>query len=371
MQISFVIATRDRPEQLGLTLAALGELDGTALCAAGGAELVVVDNGSRHVPMLPERLGNGIEVQGVMLRENEGASGRNRGVSKAQGDWVVMLDDDSQPLDIGFLDELAAAADDVGAIAAEILLPDGSHEAGGLPEVFIGCGVAIRREVFVELGGYDPTFGYYVEEYDLAAKMLLAGWRVVHTRGFRVLHRKVAGGRDMNTILQRLVRNNGVVELRYAPGGARDGAIARMVERYEGIAKKEGACTGFERGVAELRTALRGGRGNLPREMDEALYDRFTGLAHAREVLRTRLGGLGARRVAIVAPGKNDWAVRQALDEIGVEVVERGHGEEALVIGTLSPGPILDALDLERAGAGGLPVVAAWEWRDGVGAKRD
>lgn len=365
MHISFVIATRDRPEQLGLTLAALGELDGAALGAAGGAEVVVVDNGSRTVPVLPERLGNGVEVRGVMLRENEAAAGRNRGVRDARGAWVVMLDDDSQPLDAGFVNELAAAGDDVGAIGAEILLPDGSHEVGGLPEVFIGCGVAIRRDLFLELGGYDPTFGYYVEEYDLAAKMLLAGWRVVHTRGFRVLHRKVADGRNMDTILQRLVRNSGVVELRYAPGGSRRGAIARMVTRYEEIAEKEGACMGFDRGVAELRTALRGGSGAAHGpaigEMDGATYDRFTGLAHAREGLGARLGGI--RRVAIVAPGKNEWAVRQALSELGIEAVERGREEEALVIGTLSPGPILDAQEAERAGAGGIPVVASWEWR--------
>jgi hypothetical protein len=281
-----------------------------------------------------------------------------------------MLDDDSQPLDCGFLDEIEAADADVGAIGAEILLPDGTHEAGGLPEVFIGCGVAIRRDLFLELGGYDPTFGYYVEEYDLAAKMLLAGRRVVHTRGFRVLHRKVAGGRDMNVILERLVRNNGVVEQRYAPERARDGAIQRMVERYEGIARKERASEGFERGVAELRTALRAGRGAAPREMDDALYDRFTGLAHARDGLRKRLGELNARRVAIVAHGKNDWAVRQALDEIGVEGVARGGGEQALVIGTLSPGPILDAFEAERVSANGLPVVAPWEWRQASPQRR-
>ncbi len=361
MRISFVIVTRDRPEELRLTLAALGALDGGAMAAAGGAEVVVVDNASRFLPQVPERLANGVEVRLVLREENEGAAGRNAGARTAHGAWIVMLDDDSQPLDCGFLDEVASAPPDVAAIGAEILLPDGSHERGGLPEVFIGCGVAIRRDVFLDLGGYDASFGYYVEEYDLAAKMLLAGWRVVHSRGWRVLHRKVAGGRDMNVILGRLVRNNGWVEQRYAPEGERDGAIERLVDRYGAIASKESAREGFERGVAELRSTL---RDSARREMPEPLYDRFTGLAHARARLGATLGLMGVARVAIVEPGKNEWAVRQALDEAGVEVVERGGGEGAVVVGTLSPGPILDGV--ARWAGAGLPVVAPWCWCSGL-----
>jgi hypothetical protein len=104
--------------------------------------------------------------------------------------------------------------------------------------------------------------------------------------------------------------------------------------------------------------------------MDDALYDRFTGLTHAREGMRKRLGALGVERVAIVAPGKNDWAVRQALDEIGIKVVQRWGNEQALVIGTLSPGPILDALETERAGAEQLPIVVPWEWEPGSPQRR-
>ena len=64
--------------------------------------------------------------------------------------------------------------------------------------------------------------------------------------------------------------------------------------------------------------------------------------------------------MAIVAAGKNEWAVRQALHELGIEVVERGAGEGALVIGTLSPGPLLDAIESTRGEA--IPVVAPWSW---------
>lgn len=357
MLATFIIPTHNRPDELRVTLEALSLLDGDALRAAGGCEVVVVDNASDVPPGVAPRLGNGVRVRVVTREANEGASGRNAGAQEARGRWLIMLDDDSAPLDTGFLGELVHTPDDVGAIGAEILLPDGTHERGGLPEVFIGCGVAMRRDLYLDLGGYDPSFGYYVEEYDLAARMLLCGFRVVHSRGWRVLHRKVIAGRDMNTILERLVRNNGWVEQRYAPESGRAGAIEHLIERYGRIARKESAEEGFARGVAELRSTL---RSTTRSEMPEALYDRFTGLAHARAHLGAALMSAGAGRVAITAPGKNEWAVRQALAELGIEVVERRAGAEALVIGTLSPGPILDAL--EDSSGEGVPVIAPWCW---------
>ena len=74
--------------------------------------------------------------------------------------------------------------------------------------LFIGCGVAVRREAFRALGGYDTAFNYYAEEYDLAARMILAGGRVAFEQDFRVTHAKDARGRNMDLILARLVRNN-------------------------------------------------------------------------------------------------------------------------------------------------------------------
>ena len=102
-----------------------------------------------------------------------------------------MLDDDSAPSSLGHLNAIADAGRLTAAISAEIWLAgeqDSSvasaqrtqRESGGLPEVFTGCGVAIRREAFLEARGYDHSFGYYVEEYDLAAKLLLECTMPVH-----------------------------------------------------------------------------------------------------------------------------------------------------------------------------------------------
>lgn len=368
--ISYIIPTHDRPEQLALTLSVMGRLSGADHERCGGGEIIVVDNASRFVPVLPKRLANGLPVRLILRGLNDGAAARNVAARQASGQWLVMLDDDSHPMDTRFMDVLAGMPGDVGAVGAEIFLPSGVRESGGLPEVFVGCGVAVRREVFLDphLGagaagcrvfngaGYDPAFNYYAEEYDLSARMILGGWRVVHSRGFRVLHHKAARGRDMNSILRRLVRNNAWVEQRYAPESERRGAIQRLVSRYRAIAGKESALQGYRLGLGDLDDTLE----SQPRaEMTREQYDRFTGLAAARATLGRELRARGVLRVVIVGPGKNRWVVGQALAELGVEAVEDGGYAQATVVGTMSPGPMLDAV--ERCARGPLPVVSAWE----------
>jgi GT2 family glycosyltransferase len=213
--ISYLLPTHDRPKVLCRTLAALGALDADAHDAFGGAEVIVIDNASSPPVQIgaTNRLANGLPLRLIRSELNAGAAVRNVGAQAAQGEWIIMLDDDSYPLDAGHLDAFADADADVAAIGAEIRLPSGSREAGGLPEVIVGCGAAIRRNAFLAVGGYDPAFDYYAEEYDLCAKFIIEGWRIVHDQRFKVQHDKTEAGRDMNRILYRLVRNNCSAEL--------------------------------------------------------------------------------------------------------------------------------------------------------------
>ncbi|MCE7974687.1 MAG: glycosyltransferase [Leptolyngbya sp. PLA1] len=362
--LTYVIPTRDRPARLRETLNAIEALGDHASC--GGAEVVVVDNASDERLVLPRSLRSGVAVKEVLLPENLGAAARNHGASAAdpRSSWIVMLDDDSFPRGLGFLPRLAATAPDVGAVSADIFLEtrDGSvkRESGGLPEVFVGCGVAIRREVIRTLGGYDPAFGYYVEEYDLAARMLLAGWRVVFEPAFRVTHAKVAGGRDMDVILRRLVRNNGWVAQRYAPEAARASELREVCRRYRKIARKERALAGYGAGLAELRETI---GAQVRREMPLDVWDRFTGLAWARRTLLRAYARAPFSTAEVVDEGKNAWAVKRALQEMGVRLTGYGEDAEVRVIGTLSPGPMLDALEARTLASypGGPRLLAPWD----------
>ncbi len=256
-----------------------------------------------------------------------------------------MLDDDSYPCDTGFIRRLGKAPQDVAAVSADIYLPGMSRrESGGLPEVFIGCGVAIRRQVFLDLNGYDPAFNYYAEEYDLAARMILAGYRIAFDPWFRVEHHKVATNRDMNTIMARLVRNNGWVMQRYAPAEMRRAQIREQRTRYRQISQKENASRGFTEGLLELRKTIRTQK-RTP--MSRQLFDRFTGLSYAREALQSAYNTKPFRTVQLIDEGKNGWVIRKALAELNVTVLPHSPlpTPDCLVIGSMSPGPMLDSFE--------------------------
>jgi GT2 family glycosyltransferase len=356
--ITYVLPTRNRPEVLRRTLAELERLGDHACC--GGAEVIVVDNASEAPVRLGTRLKSGVRVDVLRRRINEGAAARNFGAMHADpaSEWIVMLDDDSHPMDLGFVDVLRGMARDVGAVSADIFLGTEAgvitgREQGGLPEVFIGCGVAVRRDLFVGLRGYDHAFNYYAEEYDLAARMMLAGYRVRFEPRFRVMHRKVSAGRDMGMIVARLVRNNGWVIERYAPEGERRAALRAMRRRYRAIAGRERALAGFGAGLVELRRTV---RGQTRTPMGTELWRRFTGAAAAREGLAWNLSLRGVRSAALIEEGKNADVIRGVLRELGIGEVSPERAER-LVIGTLSPGPMLDAMERR---AGEERVVTAW-----------
>jgi len=347
--LSFVIPTRNRPEVLRETLRAIDALG----FDADQGEVVIVDNASDE-PVSDEAL---LPTTILRLRSNMGAAGRNIGAEWARGDWVVMLDDDSSPLDgDGLLAALWSAPDDAAAVMADIRLSgDRGRERGGLPEVFIGCGVAIRREIFLRLDGYDPSFEYYAEEYDLAARMIGAEYKIVFDPRFTVEHRKVETGRDFGRIVRRLVRNNGFVMQRYAPESVRRTMLRLDRRRYRQIAEKERATIGFTEGLLELRQMIRGQR-RCP--LSQEHFDRFTGLAHARSAFKHAHSLLRFTTAALVEPGKNCWCIEQALGELGVRIVENPMQAEVVVPGSMSPGPMLDAA--ERWTQRGARVVCPW-----------
>jgi hypothetical protein len=101
--------------------------------------------------------------------------------------------------------------------------------------------------------------------------------------------------------------------------------------------------------------------------MPDALWDRFTGLAAAREAVELMIREHRPREVALIAPGKHVQYVAQALSERGIEIASdwRGtHGADVLIVATLSPGPMLDAAAAFGAALGpapsGVPVVMPW-----------
>lgn len=368
--LSYVLPTRGRPHVLACTLDRLARLQHLP----GEAEVVIVDNASTPAAVAPRFLSNGIPVRLIRLSENRSAAARNVGVEHAAGEWIVMLDDDSSPLDAdGLLSSLQDAAPDVAAVQAEIYLPSPGQlldpsreirrteltlrESGGLPEVIIGCGCAIRREAFNQVGGYDPSFDYYAEEYDLSAKLLLAGHRVTLDRRFGVLHEKSSERRSFGRIIRRLVRNNAWVNRRYAPASEMQHEHEHLITRYWAIARKEHSLLGYLHGYSELLVTL----AEQPRTpMPTEIWDRFTGLAAARDALMHENATRPLGRVALINEGKNAHLVRRALQDMYIDFAPSRSDADTLVIATLSPGPMLSAIEAAVTAHAGRRVIAPW-----------
>ncbi len=147
---------------------------------------------------------------------------------------------------------------------------------------------------------------------------------------------------DRDVIFRNLVRNNGWVMQRYAPPDRREGAIREVICRYARIAVREGASKGYAQGIADLvRTLAR----QPARQMSGPLFDRFVGLAEVRATLGRREDLARGTRAAIVDEGKNASVVRQVVRELGLLVTDNEGSADVAIIGTLSPGPMLDARD--------------------------
>ncbi len=354
-EVTIVVPTRNRPDRLAATLAAID----TTLSVHGVAhrcEVVVIDDASVRGGMsrLPARLPGGTPLRYGRRETSIGAACRNDAAGMAEAPWLLMLDDDSWPMDAGFVALAAGAASDVAVIGLDIRLARGGREAGGLPQVHVGCGALIRTDAFRAVGGYDASFHYYVEEYDLAARLIARGWRILHDVRSTVVHEKIAAGRSMDVILERLVRNNGWVIRRYAPEDVLEAEMAAMLGRYEAIARREHATAGFRRGRAALEATL---AGQPRRPLGPADWDRFTGEAAVRAGVLAVVASRPAGTWAMREPGKGADRIRAAIAAAGWRETDPV-AADVHVPGSLSPGPMLDAAD--RLARESRDVVLPW-----------
>jgi N-acetylglucosaminyl-diphospho-decaprenol L-rhamnosyltransferase len=171
--------------------------------------VIVVDDGCTDGT--PERLRTDWpEVSVVSLDDNHGFSKAcNRGVREGNGEIVVLLNNDVECRP-DFLEHLTSPLEDqtVGSVAALLLQPGGERIDGiglsadvtlaGFPRQRgkpltcardavpvlagpAGAAAAYRRTAWERVGGLDETIFAYMEDFDLALRLRIAGWRSVAT----------------------------------------------------------------------------------------------------------------------------------------------------------------------------------------------
>jgi GT2 family glycosyltransferase len=214
VRVSLIILNRDGEDLLDDCLHSVKQQTFTDF------EVIFVDNGStdgsldRVQKLLPE-------TKCVALKENTGfARGNNLGMEQAEGDFVVLLNNDTQ-LDERFLEELVRVAESdsrVGMVAPKILnfferrridsvggliiCRDGLAQGRGrgeqdegqydeLREILLpsGCAALYRREMLAEIGMFDEEFFIYCEDTDLGLRARWAGWKALSAPRAVVYHK--------------------------------------------------------------------------------------------------------------------------------------------------------------------------------------
>jgi len=297
--VSFIISTYNRQAAL---LRTLSELHGPASPACP-VEILVVDNASTDSTVLSVRR-HFPRVTILPQPANLGPVAKNAALPQARGQYVVFLDDDSFPAP-GAIDRMAShfAADDrLGAAVFTVTLPDGSRECSAYPDVFIGCGVGLRRTALDQVGGLPEEFFMQAEEYDLSLRLLDAGWTVRTFDDLHVTHLKTPAARFPGRVMRLDVRNNLRLIGRYFPDRwilpfARDWII-----RYRMIASANDCLPAFYRGLAQ---GLAGMTTDSRRPVSPRTFERFARMEQIETALRRAVEERQIRQVLFIDVGKN------------------------------------------------------------------
>lgn len=162
-------------------------------------EIIAVDNGSSDGTA--EYLQQQKTLTPLLLSENTGIAGYNQGFERAEGEFILVLDDDSCPDDIEAIDQAIDTLErspEIGIIACRIVTPDGQNQwSWHLPvsqsfapsPFFIGCGFIIRRSLFKEIGWYPGRFFLYQNEIDVSFQTRLQGYSIYYDPDCKIVHR--------------------------------------------------------------------------------------------------------------------------------------------------------------------------------------
>ena len=194
VDVTIAIVTRDRSEELR-------EAVRSALAQQGAVEVLVVDDASRDgtSEMLRKEFP---DVRVVRYDDDAGvAVRRNNAAALANGDVIVSIDDDAvftsprivadtlADLDHPRIAAVAIPYVDVG-VGPEVHQRAPEPNGRWVTSIFRATAYAIRRDVLLELGGYDRRVDQFGEEWDLSLRIIDAGYVIRLGRSDPIHHRE-------------------------------------------------------------------------------------------------------------------------------------------------------------------------------------
>ncbi|WP_435230537.1 glycosyltransferase family 2 protein [Pseudopelagicola sp. nBUS_20] len=196
ISVSVVVVSRGRRTALKRCLTGISQLANTLF------EVIVVSDAEGLDAVAELAFSN--DVKCVHCKVSNISVARNIGISHAMGDIVAFIDDDSVP-ETGWLYHLTSPFQSSDVVAAggfvrgrngismqwtaqtvsrtgetspfqlETQNPVELHPVDGRSIKTEGTNMAFRREKLAELGGFDPSFKYFLDETDLNLRLTQAG----------------------------------------------------------------------------------------------------------------------------------------------------------------------------------------------------
>ena len=141
----------------------------------------------------------------------------NFGAAHCRGEYLLLLNNDTQIITPGWIEEMLmlAAREDVGAVGAKLCYPDDTVQHAGVAlsaeldpihiyrgasrwdrqllyvrEMFAvtGACLMVRRALWEEVGGLDETFEVTFNDIDLCLRLRSAGYKVIYTPFAELYH---------------------------------------------------------------------------------------------------------------------------------------------------------------------------------------
>lgn len=195
VRVSVVIVSRDRPDALHRCVLALSQVQYDTF------EVIVVAD-SEGLTALGRFAG---QIKTVLFEEANISAARNLGVAHAAGAVIAFIDDDAVP-EPTWLSYLSApfTRQDVAAVGGFVLGRNGISfqwkarlldRNGNATNVAVeethptfltpptghavkteGTNMAVRRDVLVAVGGFDPAYHFYLDETDLNVRLARGGY---------------------------------------------------------------------------------------------------------------------------------------------------------------------------------------------------
>lgn len=220
-KISIVIANKDHEEDLRRCITSIIEKS-----TYDNYEIIVVENNS-ETPEIWKYYKELEQNERVRIVTYEGAFNysavNNLGVREAQGEYILLLNNDTQVITVNWMEELLmyAQRDDVGAVGAKlyygnktiqhagVVLGLGAHRTAGHTHygqhrenlgymgrlcytqnvsAVTGACLMVSKELFEQAGGLDESFAVSLNDVDFCIKLRQAGYLNVFTPFAELYH---------------------------------------------------------------------------------------------------------------------------------------------------------------------------------------